>query len=135
MSVDTMTCDEEGNTHADWHHGYSAVALLRLVALALRECAKDWALEENDCFRTLVNTLADAVEWRARTLHWSAYDVVSELSYAILRTLRTLYGSGSFRARADYLLCRLAAQQPDWIETMKRRKHWLASVQKDEVME
>lgn len=114
----------------DWHHGYSAGALLRLVALALRECvecANDEAWEQNDCFRTL----ADAVERRASTLHWSAYDVVSELCYALQLTLLTLCGSGSFYPRADYLLFGLANQQPDWIETMKRRKHWLALVQED----
>lgn len=116
-----------------WHHGYSAGALLRLVALALRECANDralmdWQLEQNDCFRTL----ADAVERRASTLHWSAYDIVSQLCDGLLTTLLTLYGSGSIQPRADYLLCRLAAKQPDWIETMKRRKHWLALAQEDE---
>lgn len=116
-------------TH-DWHHGYSAGALLRLVAFALRECIDDKALaqEPNDCFRTL----ADAVERRASTLHEEAYDVVSQLCSALLLTLRTLYGSGSFHPRADYLLCRLAAKQPDWIETMKRRQHWLALVQEVE---
>ena len=117
-------------TH-DWHQGYSAGALLRLVALALRECASinDEAWEQNDCFRTLVNTLADGAEWRARNLDREGYDVVSELSHGILLTLRTLYGA--FHPRADYLVCRLAFQQPDWIDTMKRRQHWLAAVQED----
>lgn len=118
----------------DWHHGYSAGALLRLVALALRECASyvNQAWEQDECFRTLVSTLADTVEWRASTLHWSAYDVVSEVCQGLLFTFNSLYGGGSLTARADYLICRLAYQQPDWIETMKRRKHWLALVQDDE---
>src|SRR5690606_25566741 len=106
-------------------------ALLRLVAFALRECIDDKALaqEPNDCFRTL----AEAVEMRAGTLHWSAYGVVSQLCSALLFTLRTLYGSGRIHPRADYLLCRLAEEQPDWIETMKRRQHWLALVREMEV--
>lgn len=120
----------------DWHHGYSAGALLRLVAFALRECIDDkaltdWQLEQNDFFRTL----ADAIERRASILHWSAYGVVSQLCSALLFTLRTLLGSGRIHPRADYLLCRLAEEQPDWIETMKRRKHWLALVKEVEKME
>ena len=118
----------------DWHHGYSAGALLRLVAFALRECIDDtalmdWQLEQNNFFRML----ADAIERRAKTLHWSAYGVVSQLCSALLLTLRALYGSGSIRPRADYLLCRLAERQSDWIETMKRRQHWLALVREMEV--
>lgn len=120
-------------TTYDWTHGYSAGSLLRLVAFALRECIDDnalmdWQVEQNDFFRTL----ADAVERRASILHWSAYGVVSQLCRSLLFTLRTLYGSGSLTARADYLLCRLAEEQPDWIETMKRRQHWLAMVRKIE---
>lgn len=120
-------------TTYDWTHGYSAGALLRLVAFALRECIydnplMDWQLKHNDFFRTL----ADAIERRASILHWSAYGVVSQLCSALLLTLRTLYGSGSITARADYLLCRLAAEQPDWIETMKRRQHWLSVVREVE---
>ena len=119
-------------THVEWHHGYSAGALLRLVALALRECIDDkalmdWQLEQNDCFRTL----ADAVERRASTLHEEAYDIVSQLCSELLTTLRTLHGSGSIHPRADYLLCSLAERQPDWIDTMKRRQHWLALVQEE----
>lgn len=119
-------------TRDDWHHGYSAGALLRLVVLALRECVDDqalmdWQLEQNNCF----HMLADAIERRASTLHESAYGVVSELCSGLLTTLRTLYGGGGIHARADYLLCRLAAKQPDWLDTMKRRKHWLASVQEE----
>ena len=115
--------------HVDWHYGYSAGALLRLVALALRECIDDralmdWRREQNECFRMLAN----AIERRASALHEEAYGTVSLLCGALLDTLRTLYGSGSIHPRADYLLCYLAAQQPDWLNTMKRRQHWLALV-------
>lgn len=118
--------------HVEWHHGYSAGALLRLVALALRECIDDralmdWQRKQNDGFRML----ADAVDRRASTLHEGAYGVVSELCRGLLSTLLTLYGSGSIHPRADYLLFRLASQKPDWIETMKRRQHWLALVQEE----
>ena len=110
--------------HIEWHYGYSAAVLLRLVALALRECINvqvllDWQQAQNKWF----HLTADEIERRASSLHESAYDVVSELCGALLSQMRLLYGGGSMRA--DYLICRLAERDPAWIEPLKRRKHWL----------
>src|SRR5690606_41193749 len=54
-----------------------------------------------------------------------SHALVSDICRGLLEAGRALCGAPVGANRLDYLLCRIASQQPDWIEPLKRRMSWL----------
>ena len=114
---------------SEWHHGYAAGDILRAVARAFEEAADSRAYlprlpefaEETEWLRAT----SQLVERRARDLAPTAHALVSDICRGLLEAGRALCGAPVGANRLDYLLCRIASQQPDWIEPLKRRMSWL----------
>ena len=114
---------------SEWHHGYAAGDMLRAVARAFGEAADSRAylpdFPEFTVETEWLRATARLVEGRARNLSPTAHDLVSDICRGLLEAGRALCGAPVGANRLDYLLCRIANQQPDWIEPLKRRKSWL----------
>lgn len=113
-----------------WHHGYNAGDILRAVALACEEAADSRSdlpdLPEFAAGTEFLRASSALIAYRAKNLAPTAYDVTVEICSGLLHSGRALVGTpigGS--NRLDYLLCRIANKQADWVEPLKRRKSWL----------
>lgn len=112
-----------------WHHGYAAGDILRAVALAYEEAANSWSdlpdLPEFAMGTEFFRATSAAIEYRAKNLAPTAYDLIAEICSGLLHSGRALIGTPVGSNRLDYLLCGIAHQRPDWIEPLKRRESWL----------
>jgi len=118
------------NSYNEWHHGYAAGDILRAVARAFEEAADDRAylpdFPEFVVKTQWLRATSQLVEWRARRVSPTNYDLVSDICRWLFELGREICGTPVGASnRLDYLLCRIAYQQPDWIEPLKRRKSWL----------
>ena len=112
-----------------WHHGYAAGDILRAVALAYEEAANSWSdlpnLPEFAMGTEFLRATSALIEYRAKNLAPTAYDLIAEICSGLLHSGRALIGTPFGSNRLDYLLCCIAHQQPDWTKPLKRRKSWL----------
>ena len=114
----------------EWHHGYAAGDILRAVARAFEEAANDRAyLPDFPEFTTRTEWLratSRLVEERTQRVSPTDHDLVSDICRWLFELGREICGTPVGASnRLDYLLCRVAYKQPDWIEPLKRRKSWL----------
>ena len=114
---------------SEWHHGYAAGDILRVVAKAFEEAADIWSrlpdLPEFTMVAEWFRATSRLVERRARNLAPTAHGLVSDICRGLLESGRALNGTPLGDNRLDYLLVYIANQQPHWIEPLKRRKSWL----------
>src|SRR5690606_14595387 len=114
---------------SEWHHGYAAGDILRAVARAFEEAADRRAylpdFPEFVAVTQWLRATSQLVECQARKLPPTAHGPLSDICLWLLEFGRALCFTPLGGNRLEYLLCRIASQQPDWIEPLKRRMSWL----------
>jgi hypothetical protein len=101
--------------------------MMRAVSAACEEAAAQYGgtlLRHQLDAAALLSALSAAASGIAERLGDDSVGAVVEFATAAHAILRMLFvPAGSMRL--DYLLCRLAAEDPEWIDPLKRRADWL----------
>lgn len=108
----------------EWTHGHPAGVMLRAISCALQEAHAEKAFFQAG-ERGFLESAASACADSARNLADGAYGTAVDIAKGLFTAGRALYGCPFGSIRLDYLLCRIAHKQGDWMAPLKRRTAWL----------